>query len=202
MQIQSGKLFENRTLYYLYPCLKDYGSNFISKLNSVFKLAVGIRDNYHNNKIKSLYLLISHNYGNSNISSTTYRKSFKNFLNYIREHSSYITDYPVNFNESHMIVIKFPEKYYIAYDNFLLGKYSKMYDKSQIDFIYPIQGISEKTLKRNLLSRAVINKNRTGLEHYKKVIKEEFNVILQDSDCMDNREFDIPYNKKEEIFNF
>ena len=202
MQIQSGKLFENRTLYYLYPCLKDYGSNFTSKLNSVFKLAIGIGDNYHNNKIKSLYLLISHNYGNSNISSTTYRKSFKDFLNYIREHSAYIADYPVNFNESHMIVIRFPERYYIAYDNFLLGKYSKMYDKSEIDFIYPIQGISEKTLKRNLLSRAVINKNRTGLEHYKKVIKEEFNVILQDSDCMDNREFDIPYNKKEEIFNF
>lgn len=202
MQIQSGKLFENRTLYYLYPCLKDYGSNFISKLNSVFKLAIGIGDNYHNNKIKSLYLLISHNYGNSNISSTTYRKSFKDFLNYIREHSSYIADYPVNFNESHMIVIRFPERYYIAYDNFLLGKYSKMYDKSEIDFIYPIQGISEKTLKRNLMSRAIISKNKTGLEHYKKIVKEEFNVILQDSDCMDNREFDIPYNKKEEIFNF
>lgn len=202
MQIQSGKLFENRTLYYLYPCLKDYGSNFISRLNSVFKLAIGIGDNYHNNKIKSLYLLISHNYGNSNISSTTYKKSFKDFLNYIREHSSYIADYPVNFNESHMIVIRFPERYYIAYDNFLLGKYSKMYDKSEIDFIYPIQGISEKTLKRNLVSRSVISKNKTGLKHYKKVIKEEFDVILQDSDCMDNREFDIPYNKKEEIFNF
>ena len=44
MQIQSGKLYENRTWKYLYPCLKCYGPELMDFLSSFFKLGVGIGD--------------------------------------------------------------------------------------------------------------------------------------------------------------
>ena len=55
MQIQSGKLYENRTWKYLYPCLKVYGSTLKTYLNIFFKLAVGLGD--HNIDIDEKFSL-------------------------------------------------------------------------------------------------------------------------------------------------
>ena len=55
MNIQSGKLYENRTWKYLYPCLNEHGDVLKKYLDSFFKLGVGVADfnNFSEEKISA-----------------------------------------------------------------------------------------------------------------------------------------------------
>ena len=61
MHIEIGKYYVNKTRRFLLPCLKGHGEDFVSKYNSVFKLAVAIHDTLldHSKKSegRSIYIL-------------------------------------------------------------------------------------------------------------------------------------------------
>ena len=119
MQIQSGKLYENKTWNYLYPCLKSYGSTLMKHLNSFYKLGVGIKD--HNIDIEEgncIYILLNTNLSSPQISLINYRENFSKFLDWIRFQPYYVIDYVydgLDKGEKHMLVLKIPDSYNKAY---------------------------------------------------------------------------------------
>lgn len=124
-------MFENKTRQYLLPALKEYGNEFIDRLNSVYKVAVGIADIVVDNANikfeKHLFILLETN---------TAPDFFKGYLEWIREQHMYEDDYVydnIQKSNMHMIVIKLPEKYYHTIELFKKGKYSEMFDASTIE---------------------------------------------------------------------
>lgn len=123
--------FSNKTKKYLSPCLKEYGEEFISKFNSVFKVAMGIGDIVVGNRgfkhEKHLFILL-----NTKVAT----KFFTDFLKWIRDQSMYEGDYvfgDIRKSTHHMIIIKFPESHWGSFDTFKIGKYSEMFTKDVID---------------------------------------------------------------------
>lgn len=123
-------IYSNKTRRYLLPCLKEYGDEFMLRLNKAFKRAAGIDDMVvYNCGIKHethLFILLDASI------STTY---FNSFIGWIRDQSIYEDDYVYgNIQKStyHMVVIKFPEKYDQSFTIFKTGKYSQMYDPETI----------------------------------------------------------------------
>ena len=191
MEIKIGHLYENRTQKYLLPILITYGESFQVKLNSIFNLAFGIHDTfldgteYENQKL--IYILCDKAYQ---------KVKFDNFLNYVKHHEYFVMDYAfddIEHGRKHMIVIKFPEDFYSAYNKFLEGKYSEMYNDAEIHFyIKPISPIIQVLRKTNLMKSVFIKK-----------VKEKYNTDLSDIDVMEeNMEYDFPITKSEEIFNY
>lgn len=194
MNIELGKLFSNRTSKYLVPALNYYGPTLKTKLNLVFKLAFGIHDSLLDG---------SHLEGQKNIFILTDKlvrpDLFQNFMDWIKHQEYYVTDYVYdsileNHSRKHMIVLAFPPLLEHAYDNFLLGKYSKMYTKTEI-----VQYFSEenKVPAKNVLTRAYMAKLQ-----FTQLIKKEFDVVLEEQDFKNEVfEYDIPPIKEEEFFN-
>ncbi len=48
-----------------------------------------------------------------------------------------------------MVIIKFPEKYYKAFQTFKTGEYSKMYDKETIDKFFEVHPKVKKVLVKD-----------------------------------------------------
>lgn len=125
---------QNKTKKYLTPILTEYGEEFKRRFNNVLKVAIGIGDvvveNCGYKHEKHLFILINTLIGNNN-------QFFLDFLTWIRHQSTiYQDDYVFdNIQKSslHMIVIKFPEKYYESFETFKIGEYSKMFDRATID---------------------------------------------------------------------
>lgn len=194
MDIQIGKLYSNRTSKYLVPALNYYGPTLKTKLNLIFKLAFGIHD---------ALLDGSHLEGQKNIfvlaDKSVRPDLFQNFMDWIKHQEYYVTDYVYdslleNHSRKHMIVLSFPNELENAYDNFLLGKYSKMYTRAEI-----VQYFSDenKIPAKNVLTRAYIAKLQ-----FTQLIKKEFDVVLEEQDFRNEVfEYDIPPIKEEEFFN-
>lgn len=129
---QQKTLYPNKTRKYLLACLKEYGDEFEKKINSVFKVAVGIGDIVVDNKSEKKYerhIFIL-------LDSTVAKKFFIEFMEWIKEQPMYEDDYVYgNINKStyHMVVLLFPEKYYDSFQTFKQGKYSEMF-KDPKDF--------------------------------------------------------------------
>lgn len=121
-------LYPNKTRKYLLPCLKAYGDEFITKLNSVFKVAVGIGDIVFERATKrrydkEIFILLD---------TKTCSSFFKKFLTWIRLQPMYVDDYVYdNIQQSHfhMVVLSIPPKFYESIEKFRLGQYSKMYQE-------------------------------------------------------------------------
>ena len=123
----------NKTRKYILPCLKEYGKEFESKINSVFKVAAGIGDMVVTNRKdeytyeREIFILVD-------TSMASLEDVFADFLEYIRNQPMYVNDYIYdNVQEStfHMVVVKMPAKYYSAYDSFIKGRFSQMYDRKK-----------------------------------------------------------------------
>lgn len=194
MNIELGKLFSNRTSKYLVPALNYYGPVLKTKLNLVFKLAFGVHDSLLEGSYlegqKNIFVLVD---------KLVRPDLFQNFMDWIKHQEYYVTDYVYdsileNHSRKHMIVLAFPLELEHAYDNFLLGKYSKMYTRTEI-----VQFFAEenKTPARNVLTRAYIAKLQ-----FTQLIKKEFDVVLEEQDFKNEVfEYDIPPIKEEEFFN-
>lgn len=153
-------IYPNKTRKYLLPCLKEYGKDFMLKLNNVFKVAVGIGDVITDNcglrHEKHIFILLD---------STIASKYFKNFLEWIREEPMYEDDYVFdNIQKSnyHMVILKFPEKFYSSFETFRIGKYSEMFTKETIDAYfekYPdVQKVFIKDHEYRITFTAKVNK--------------------------------------------
>lgn len=210
MQLQSGKLYENRTWKYLYPCLNAYGKTLKNYLNSFFKLGVGIKDcNIDSIEERSLYILIDAKISSPHIIPAEYRERLEKFLEWVRYQPFYKTDYVyegIRNSEKHMLVIKFPSVYYKAYDKFLLGEYSKMFTSQEIETLFSFSTLKDKKIEtlvnsRKKDTRNILTKHANNRGIFLKKLNEEFNTDLTLED-IEEHELDFPPVEEEETFNF
>lgn len=194
MQIEIGKLYKNRTLLFLVPALNYYGPTLKTKLNLVFKLAFGIQDSLIEGTYlegqKNIYILVD---------KLVRPDLYQNFMDWIKHQEYYVTDYAYdsileNNSRKQMIVIAFPPELGDAYDKFLLGKYSLMYTKNEINTFF---GDENKAAARHILCKTVFAKNQ-----FKLLVRETFGTILEEQDFLvGSWEYDLPPNSEEEFFN-
>lgn len=194
MQIEIGHLYVNRTLKYLVPALNFYGPTLKTKLNLVFKLAFGIYDSLlegtHLEGQKNIYILVD---------KLVRADLYQNFMDWIKHQEYYVTDYAYDSILEHnsrkqMIVLAFPPTLADAYDKFLLGKYSLMYTKKEIQEYF---GEENKAGAKHVLTKTHFAKSQFKIQ-----IKETFGTDLEVKDFLQGSwEFDLPPNSEEEFFN-
>jgi hypothetical protein len=194
MQIEIGHLYVNRTLRYLVPALNYHGPTLKTKLNLVFKLAFGIHDSLIEGTYlegqKNIYILVD---------KLVRTDLYQNFMDWIKHQEYYVTDYAYDSILDHnsrkqMIVLAFPPKLADAYDKFLLGKYSLMYTKSEIQEYF---GDENKATVRQVLTKSYFAKSQFKIQ-----VKETFGTILEEQDFLQGSwEYDLPPNEEEEFFN-
>lgn len=211
MQIQKGKLNDNRTWRYLYPCLKIYGKELYAYLSQFIKLAVGIGDSNIETKEPCIFILIDPSVRqNTEEETMAYKYRFAKFLNWLRYQYFYKTDYvyeDLDNGEKHMIVLRLPYKYDLSYLSFVQGKYSKMYNKSEVlEYFKNIslpnrKDIETKINKKLEDTRKILTKSKTYVPVFAKLVNEKFDTDNPDTDFYD-AELDFPPNLEEEVFNY
>lgn len=210
MQIQSGKLYENRTWKYLYPCLRSYGSTLKSYLNTLYKLSVGIGDyNIDVEEQLCIYILIDTNIVTPQTSLVNYRENIASFLDWFRFQPFFVADYLFDSEEGkekHMLVIKIPNSHIKTYQKFIKGKYSEMYSSKEILEYFPYISLDNKEIEVKInnkakIIRSILNKKSDYLPVFQKQLNEEFGVNCSLNDLKDH-ELDFPPDLKEEIFNY
>jgi hypothetical protein len=130
-----GNFVESKTRKYLLPCLKEYGEEFTRRVEAVYKVAVGIGDiivDKHTNLKceKHIFILLG---------SWVAKPHFVDFIDWIRKQPMYVDDYvydDIQKTDLHMIILKFPEKYWDSLKSFMRGKYSEMFDKETINKLF------------------------------------------------------------------
>ena len=210
MQIQSGKLYENKTWDYLYPCLKIYGNQLKVYLNSFYKLGVGLRDyNVDIDEGNCIYILLDTKIYSAQQTLQSYRENLSRFLDWVRFQPYYVVDYvfeEFDNGEKHMLVLRLPGTYARAYSRFNKGKYSEMYTSKDINELFPLITNSNKELEVRVNTKLkkvkdILSKNSNYLETFRKQLNEEFGTNLSLSDIK-NHELDLPPKVEEETFNF
>lgn len=122
----------SRTTKYLVPCLKEYGPEFTGMLQAVYKIAAGIGDAVLINRDikheKHVFILLD--------SAKPMHIHFNKFIEWIKEQEYFVDDYvygDIQKSSFHMVILKFPEKYYDSFQTFKLGGYSEMYKREDIE---------------------------------------------------------------------
>lgn len=204
MQIHRGLLYKNRTLKYLYPSLYFYGEELINRLKKVTKLAIGIGDANIYIEKQGIYILFDTII--SNIDYETYRVNIQSLLDWIREQPYYISDYMYG-KDYHMIIIEFPKNHNTIFNNFIKGKYSKMYTASQVWDLFKNQTHSDKTteiaINKKLNDiRNILLRDSLCVEKHLSEINKDFKSKLTLYDFKEPLEADYPIRLSEEIFNY
>lgn len=206
MQIQRGKLYENRTWRYLFPCLRAHGEDLINQLSSFFKLAVGVRDFNREEENHCIYILIDTNLPfTSTIEIKNYKERFNSFLNWIRNKEYFVADY-IYEKDMHMIVIKLPEQHLGSYVHFINGQYSRMYNLKEIREYFkhitiPNKEVEIKKNKKITESRNILFKDKKYVPEFVNIVNTRFKTNAKTNDFID-AELDFPPSRKEEIFNY
>lgn len=211
MQIQSGKLYENRTWKYLYPCLKHYGPELMNYLTSFFKLGVGIADSNVSVDGNCIFILIDTNIHLANsVEIAKYKSTFSKFLDWVKYQYYYVKDYvyeDLDSGEKHMIVLKLPHKYDISYMSFIKGKYSQMYEQKDINTFFGYITINsnkeaEKKINDKLdITRKILKKDSSYIKTFVDIVNRDFDTDVQVSHFKD-AELDYPPKLSEEMFNY
>lgn len=188
MVFQLGDIYWNKTKKYLLPCLVEYGEDFSKKVSNLFKLAVGIGDHALTDMglhlEKHLFILVD-----TSVSKQTFPKT----IQWLRGQPYYETDYPfddIHTGKLHMIVIKFPEKYYNAYGRFTKSQFSKMYSKEDIGKLF-----------KNKERVGVLTKDKEQLSKFLNELNKKFNTSIEEHEWPSENELDFTINMKEEMFN-
>lgn len=212
MQIQSGKLYENRTWKYLYPSLKSYGEELMNHLASFFKLAVGIGD-YHlegESYKDCIFILIETNMQlSTDKERIEYKKNFSKFIAWVSYQYYYITDYVyegIGASEKHMLVLKMPVAHEVSYLHFIRGQYHKMYSKKEINRYFQYVTLPNKEfekVKNDKIknTRDILSRDSGYLEVFLDKVFKDFNAIPRKRDFL-LADLDYPPILKEEIFNY
>lgn len=208
MQIQNGKLYDNRTWRYLFPCLKSYGEEFTNYLKTFFKLGVGLGDVNFEEKTdgKSIFILFETDFAFPLHKDTIkYKEDFARFLLWLRNQPFYIEDYIYDKNQ-HMIVVKIPEEYFDTVKYFKKGKYSKMYTDKEIQKYFKYVTLSNKQAEvevnnRFKKTRGILKKEKEYLEDFVKEVNNKFGTEVTSLEMKD-AELDFPPNPEEEVFNY
>lgn len=187
---QSGKIVENKTLWYLLPATKVYGNLFMTKFSSLPIKAVGIFDKELEGSpilsgTKPLFILFSR---------TIRSVKTQDVLDWMKNQDFYISDYDFNENLK-MLVINFPVSIQDAYDKFIDGKYSFMYTKDEIKAFF-----NRKTTPKGY---NMFYKTSTAIEDHIKEVKKEYGTEISMRD-IGKRGYHIglPPKGEDEIFNY
>ena len=196
MEIRYGKKFENRTSRFLLPgIIFGHGKIFKLKISDIYILAAGLDDRivYDNKKYdflserKPIFILID---------KFINRRKVEDFLYWLKYQPFYLGEYPVDMiGRAYMIIIDTPEAFHSSYNNFIVGKYSEMYNLEQLNEIF--KDIEDETYL--ILTRDVSKL----LPDFVKKLEETFNTTLKYTDFITS-EMDLPYklSEKDEIFNY
>lgn len=209
MKLQSGKLYENRTWRYIYPCLRYYGPMLKGYLNTFYKLGTGIGDHNVESEGYCIYILIDTKVHSVNTPIDTYRENISKFLDWVRNEDYYVRDYVLeglDTCEKHMVVLKIPEVFNKSYQKFCKGRYSEMYSESEINEYFQFVQLKNKEVETKLneklqVTRAILNKNPAYLPEFRASLNKEFSINLSLEE-LKYHELDFPPNLEEEIFNY
>jgi hypothetical protein len=189
MQIEIGKYYVNKTWKYLLPTLKEYGSTFNSKFNTVFKLAVGYHDGLLDGtkfeEMKLIYVLIDKKWK---------PQITQNIMQWFKYQPFTMMDYAfddIEDGRKHMFVFRVPDKYHDAYDEFRKGNYSRMYTEKQLEqlFIYESQG------------KEVLMRTEEAYLDFAEKIYNSFESTVTKADLL-GAELDFPPTPDKDTFNF
>ncbi len=187
MEIKNNRIIENKTYLYLTPVISYYGKDLSIRLGKIFKHAIGIGDS-----------IMPLNYVSNNTIFILFKTDLVNvimhdFIIWFRKQSYYVTDYAfdnIKTGNKHMIVLKIPNKYYQTMTNFKLGKYSGMYNQSEI----------KKFFKINSNTFNVLTREKETLKKYVDEINREWDTNFEYEEW--DAEIDHPPVSKEEVFNY
>lgn len=161
---------QNRTRAYIVPCLRKHGKKFLNAINKYSFVGAGVFDtqqpDYYDGTTVG-YLI------NARDSDTT---KFKD-IPYLKGHY-YFGE--MLYGQLHMLVIKLPEDYHLAIHAFVLGKYSKMYDKPGDVFNKSSTSAYFNHVKIKCLQ--VCKKS----EKYRKKLEEELGVYIPKGNELDD----------------
>lgn len=211
MQIHTGKLYKNKTLKYLYPSLKFYGEDLTDNLRNLVKLAVGIGDTNDYTEEQNIYILLDTKpIMNKDYNVVSYSIKLQTFLEWFRLQKYYVKDYIVrvkNEGDKHMIVIRVPNTLCTAFNNFIKGKYSKMYSNTQIEFYFGDRVIQDKDVEEIINKelrgiRGVLTKDKTSMREHIVRVNKDFNTNIKLEEVFEVFECDYPLRLSEEIFNY
>lgn len=190
IETKIGEVYQNRTLKYLVPALNYYGPTLKVKLNLVFKLAFGVFDTLLDGSYledqRNIFIMID---------KAVRPELYENFMAWVKHQEYYVTNYSVDELEKgrkQMLVLMFPPKLGDAYDKFLKGKYSKMYQKQEIATFF-----ENKPATINVFNRSVYAK-----QEFIELVKDTFGTnITPESFRREVFEYDLPPDKYQEVFN-
>lgn len=197
IKIQIGKIFMNRTRKYMFPVIKEYGIDFTFKLNTLFKVAIGIGDIiinkcglHHENHF---FILID---------TLVNTSQFISIMDDIRRHPSYEDDYVygnIQNTRFHMLVIKIPNEYIGTFEKFKKSKYSEMYTAQDLKKFFYFD--SEKATDEYKNIQKVLIKDHNYKFEFVKIIQKEFDIPFGIDELSETTELDLQILEKEEIFN-
>lgn len=197
IQLQNKRIYQNKTLKYLFNTTKTYGSKFISLINKCHKMAVCVGDINHG--IGNLYILFDTNGAKQYDfykDIVEARSNLINFISFVKEKEYFIDEYiygdPV-FDTYHMVVLKLPV---INLETFINGEYSNLFSEEEINNFF------KKVIIKNDLEvendvYSVLVKNPTYKTIFSKIVEEDFRVKT-----LDFKEYDYPPLLHQEIFGF
>lgn len=207
MQIQSRKLYENRTWRYLYPSLKCYGKELMDYLVSFFKLGVGVGDSNKDIDSTSIFILFETSLPLTTPELEKYQNNFSKFLDWIKYQPYYVTDYVFDMHNKHMVVIKLPYKHSSAYMHFIKGKYSLMYNETEIKQYFSEVSLTNKILESKINKNLdktikILTRDRRYVQNFVDIVNKDFDANITVEQYLGNAELDYPPKKEEEIFNY
>lgn len=203
MLLKLGNIVINPTARFLAPILSTFTTQFLQNFNLIRTSLLGfaIGDLSYDKAKKQthnyfLFIVVSVNgvydtKKNRFLSSKQSRIVLKQVLGYFKTTSYYYDDYIYDDN-IHVIVIKLPQEFNQAYDNFIKGKYSAMYSDAEIKILF--------SDKNNI---AILKKLPEYKETFKEKIKQRFGVSIGNYKSeipdeiinTDNTEFELPPSK-------
>lgn len=176
-------MIDNRTRQYLSPILHTFPVVWKSEFEKAEIICYAVMDAlyYKSKKMEFKELLF------------VVFKNHQGLVNASRQIKGYYDEYPHD-KEFYVCVFEIPKDFTNAYRNFLKGKYSQMYSRSQIRQL----GIPEIHQGKMNTTYLVLVKNQMAIENYKKEIRKYFDSEATD----DPEEYDIPPLIKQEVINF
>lgn len=189
MNIEIGKQYTNKTWRFLVPCLKAYGDSFVSQLNRVHKLAVGIHDEVfgilEDSDNRYLYILCD---------TEVNKKDYSNFVTWLSTQPYFVTKYSASlvYTRKEMLVVRIPEMFNKSYDMFLQHRFNEMFTEEEAKLLF-----STELRKKEL---DIMLRRTSAYDEFIKSVKEEFNTDITYTDI--GIQLELPYQKHEEVFNY
>lgn len=180
--------FQNKTMRYLLPLLKAYGNIFIEYFYCLKIKFCGIADyNYNDELGVNLFVVIEVN--NYNL--------YNRFLKFFKEQDYYVNDFIFSIsNNLHCFVIKFPFPKII--EKFLLGKYSELLSKEDVNRFYDKTFIS-KGIEYYTPVYSIVTKKKEYRDIFLETVRKDFGAT---TDIEGDFEYDYPPILSMEILNY